>query len=91
MEAERAVAPVAADEAGHEVVDRVRQQLCGFGQLRELAPDPQDGDLVAELDRLVDVVRDEEDRLAQLALEAEELVLQLVADDGVDRARTARP
>ena len=85
VEAERTVAAVAADEAGHEVVDRVRQQVCGFGQLRELAPDPEDSDLVAELDGLVDVVRDEEDRLAQLALEAEELVLELVADDRVDR------
>ena len=54
-------------------------------------PDPQHGHLVAELDGLVDVVGDEEDRLAELGLQAEELVLELLADDGVDGARTARP
>ena len=43
-------------------------------------------DLVAELDRLVDVVGDEDDRLAQLALQAQELVLQLLAHDRVDGA-----
>ena len=85
MEPERPVATVATDEPGHEVVDGVGQQVGGVGHLRELAADPQDGHLVAELDRLVDVVRDEEDGLAELALQAQELVLQLVADDGVDR------
>jgi DNA-binding transcriptional ArsR family regulator len=38
------------------------------------------------LDRLVDVVRDEDDRLAQLALQAQELVLEALAVDRVDRA-----
>ena len=45
-----------------------------------------DRDAVAHLDRLVDVVGDEHDRLADLALEAQELVLQALAVDRVDRA-----
>ena len=45
----------------------------------------QDRDPVAHLDRLVDVVGDEQDRLAHLGLEAQELVLELLAVDRVDR------
>ena len=41
---------------------------------------------VAHLDRLVDVVGDEHDRLADLRLQAQELVLQPLAVDRVDRA-----
>ena len=44
------------------------------------------GDAVAELDRLVDVVGDEDDRLADLLLQAQQLVLQALAVDRVDRA-----
>ena len=58
----------------------------GVGELGELAADAQHRDLVAELDRLVDVVGDEHDGLAQLALQAQELVLQLLAHDRVDGA-----
>ncbi len=58
--------------------------MAGDGELGQHAADAQDGDLVAELDRLVDVVRDEEDRLAELGLEPEELVLELLAHDRVD-------
>ena len=54
--------------------------------LREHAALAQDRDPVAHLDRLVDVVRDEHDRLAHLLLEAQELVLQARAVDRVDRA-----
>ena len=46
----------------------------------------QDRHPVAHLDRLVDVVGDEQDRLADLRLEAQELVLQALAVDRVDRA-----
>ena len=46
----------------------------------------QDRDAIAHLDRLVDVVGDEDDRLAHLLLEAQELVLEAVAADRVDRA-----
>ena len=41
--------------------------------------------MVAQLDRLVDVVGDEDDRLAQCRLEPQELVLESLADDRVDR------
>ena len=46
----------------------------------------EDGDEVAHLDRLVDVVGHEQDRLGDRLLEAQELVLEAVADDRVDRA-----
>ena len=46
----------------------------------------EDRDPVAERDRLVDVVGDEHDRLAQLALQPQELVLQRAAHDRVDGA-----
>ena len=54
--------------------------------LLELAALGEDRDPVAHPHRLVDVVGDEHDRLAQLALQPQELVLQPVADDRVDRA-----
>src|SRR4051794_41907607 len=54
-----------------------------LGELSALA---QDRDAVADLDRLVDVVRDEDDRLANLLLKAKELVLQPRSHDRVDRA-----
>jgi hypothetical protein len=86
LETQAAVAPVTPHEVGHEVVDRVRQQVRRVGQLGQLSTDPEYGDLVAQLDGLVDVVGDEHYRLAQLALQPEELVLKLLADDRVDRA-----
>ena len=54
--------------------------------LGELAALAEDRDPVAHLDRLVDVVGDEEDRLLDLGLEAQELVLEPLAVDRVDRA-----
>ncbi len=58
----------------------------GRGVLGELAALLEDRDPVAHLDRLVDVVGDEEDRLLHLGLEAQELVLEALAVDRVDRA-----
>ena len=84
LEAEGAVAAVASDEVGDEVVGRVGQQVGRLGHLGEPPADPQHRDLVAELDGLVDVVGDEDDGLAELGLQAQELVLQLLAHDGVD-------
>ena len=49
-----------------------------------MPPTAEHGDLVAELDGLVDVVGDEHDGLAELALQPQELVLELLADDRVD-------
>ena len=43
-------------------------------------------DLIAEQERLVDVVRDEDDGLGQFGLQAQHLLLQLVAHDRVDGA-----
>ena len=54
-----------------------------LGDLRAL---PQDQDPVAELDRLVEVVGDADDRLAQLVLDAEQLVLEPLPGDRVDGA-----
>ena len=84
LELQRPVAAVAPDEVRDEVVGRVSQQVCRLRHLGEPATDAQHGHLVPELDGLVDVVGDEEDRLAELALQAQELVLQLLAHDGVD-------
>ena len=84
-EPEPPVAAVAPDEAGHEVVRGVGEQLARWRELRQHAAHPHHGDLVAEADGLVDVVGDEQDRLAQVALQAQQLVLQVDAHDGVDR------
>ena len=54
--------------------------------LGEPAALAENRDPVADLDRLVDVVRDEDDGLAQLLLQPQELVLQARAHDRVDRA-----
>ena len=78
--------PVGPDEVLDELVRRGHQQLL---RRRVLGEDPalaQDRHPVAHLDRLVDVVGDEQDRLADLRLEAQELVLQALAVDRVDRA-----
>ena len=64
-----------------------RPRICGRRvELREHAALVEDGDAVAELHRLLDVVGDEHDRLAHLALEAQELVLEPRARDRVDGA-----
>ncbi len=77
---------VGADERGDEVVRRLLEDRARRVVLREAATPPQDGDPVADLDRLVDVVRDEDDGLPHLALQAQELVLQTCTHDRVDRA-----
>ena len=63
----------------------MRQDLVRRPELRQAAALRHDRDQVAHLDRLVDVVGDEEDRLGQLALQAQELVLEPLAHDRVDR------
>ena len=78
--------PVGADEVLDELVGRVHQQLGRGRVLGDLAALAHDRDPVAHLDRLVDVVGDEEDGLADLRLQAQELVLQALAVDRVDRA-----
>ena len=61
--------------------DRVRRVVLG-----EHAALAQDRDPVAHLDRLVDVVGDEDHRLRDLAVQAAQLVLQAGAGDRVERA-----
>src|SRR5512132_2687191 len=46
---------------------------------------PHDRDPVAQLDGLVDVMGDQDDRLAQLALQSEEKLVQLAANDRIHR------
>ena len=78
--------PVGAHEVLHEAAVRMHQQLRGGRVLGELPALLEHGDAVAHLDRLVDVVGDEDDGLADLLLEPQELVLQALAVDRVDGA-----
>ncbi len=61
-------------------------EVVGRRVLRQDAAVLEHRDAVAQLHRLVDVVGDEDDRLAQPPLEREQLVLQPVARDRVDGA-----
>ena len=81
--AERAVL---ADELRDEVVGGVRQDRVGGVVLGEHAAGAEDRDPVAHLDRLVDVVGDEDHRLRDLAVQPPELLLQARARDRVERA-----
>ena len=85
-EGQPADAPVVPEEPLDEGVGRRGQQLLGSGDLDELARHSEDRDAVTELDRLVDVVRDEDDGLAEFLLKPEELLLQLGPHHRVDRA-----
>ena len=60
--------------------------VLGRAVLGDLAALLHDRDPVAEQDGLVDVVGDEDDGLAEVALEALELLLERAAADGVDGA-----
>ena len=86
ISASRLSARSAPTKSSTNVVRGVQEQLGRRRVLGELAADLQDRDPVAHLDRLVDVVGDEDDRLADLGLQAQELVLEAVAVDRVDRA-----
>ena len=59
-----------------EVVRGVGEDRVGRVVLREHAALAQDRDPVAHRDRLVDVVRDEDHRLRDLAMEAAHLLLE---------------
>ena len=82
--------PLEAAIGTHEVGDELRRrggEDLGRGpELLEVPADLHHGDQVAHLDRLVDVVGHEQDRLGQLRLEAQELVLEPLADDRVHGA-----
>ena len=78
--------PVGADEVLDEVVGGAISSSAGVAYWASSPPFFMHRDPVAHLDRLVDVVGDEQDGLADLGLEAEELVLEALAVDRVDRA-----
>ena len=86
LERQTPITAVASKEVGDEVVVRIGQQPLGGVQLSQRPADPQHRHLIAQLDRLIDVVGDEDDGLAQFALKPQELVLQLFAHHRVDRA-----
>ena len=68
------------------LVGGVRQHERGIGVLQQRAAAPEHRDLVAELDRLVDVVGDEHDGFAQFALQPQDFGLQILAHHWVDGA-----
>ena len=78
-------AAIGAHEPGHELRGRVTQDLGRRAELGDPAAVLHDHDQVAHLDRLVDVVGHEQDRLGERLLQAQELVLEALPDDGIDR------
>ncbi len=74
------------DEVLDELVARVGQDPLGGVVLHDVRALVEDDDPVAELDGLVEVMGDEDDRLVQLVLNVDELLLQALAGDGVHRA-----
>src|SRR5918995_4335205 len=74
------------DQTLNELGGRVGEDRRGRVVLGEDTAALEDRDPVAHLDRLVDVVSDEDDRLAYPLLEPEELVLEALAPDRVDGA-----
>ena len=83
---EAADAAVAADEALDELVGGRPQQLVGRGVLLEDPAHVEQGDAVGQLDGLVEVVGDQDDRLVDAGLQGEQLVLQPAPHDRVHRA-----
>ncbi len=77
---------VGADEALDELGGGCGEEPIGRVVLGQHATDLEDRDPVGHLDRLVHVVGDEHDRLPEARLEAEELVLEPLATDGVHGA-----
>ena len=79
-------ASILAHEPSHELGGRIRQDVGRRAELRQDAAVLEDGHQVAHLDGLIDVVGHEQDGLGELLLEAQELVLEPLADDGIDGA-----
>src|SRR5918998_2286095 len=77
--------PVVPDEGGDELGVRVREDVLRRVVLGEEAALLEDGDLVAHLYGLVYVVGDEDDGLLDVVLDAQKLVLEPLARNGVDR------
>ena len=77
---------VGAHEVGHEGRRRPAEHLARGVVLLQHAALGEHRDPVPELGGLLDVVRDEHDRLLQLRLQVEELLLEALPGDGVDGA-----
>ena len=88
---EAADAAVAADEPLHELVGGRPEQLVGRGVLLEHPAHVHEGDAVGQLDRLVEVVGDQDDRLVDAGLQGEQLVLQPARGRPGPPRRRARP
>ena len=74
----------AAHELGDIVVGRRRYDLLGRADLHDPAV-LHDGDAVADADRLIEIMGDENRRLLELVGQLHELILQLPADQRIKR------
>ncbi len=74
------------DEIGDVLVGRLQDDTLGLAVLHD-APTFHDGDVVAELQGLVEIVADEDDGFLEAGLQLEELVLQPRADQRVQRRK----
>ena len=72
------------DEVAHIVVGGIEDDLLRRAVLDD-PPALHDGDAGADLQRLVEIVADEDDGALQLPLQLEQLVLQLGADQRIER------
>src|SRR2546425_8772259 len=77
-------------ELGDIVVGGSLEDVAARARLHD-APAFEDGDLVAELQGLVEIVTDEEDGLPDPLLERQQLVLELAADEAGERRGPAPP
>ncbi len=82
--AEPALAAIRADELGDEVARRVGEDLGRCALLGDDAALLEDDDVVAEQEGFVDIVGDEHDRLAQFALQPQDLALEFGPHQRVD-------
>ena len=74
------------DKGAHVVVGRVAEDLLGRADLLHPPLGAEDGDAVAEFERLVQVVGDEHDGPVHAGLQVDEFVLHLGADERVQGA-----
>ena len=80
-----AQAELVAEEVAHELLAGAAPQFLRRSHLDDPAL-PHQHDAVAEEDGLLDIVRDEDHRLAQAPMQGGELALQPLAADGVEGA-----
>src|SRR5690606_1146962 len=71
------------DELADIIVDRIEDDLLRHTELYHLAR-LHDGDAAADLQRLVEVVADEDDGLFQLLLQFYQLILKVLTDQRVE-------